>query len=97
MNAKLDSGASLKLYPHIITPTLVASCSFHVDLPIKMIFSKDPIRLRFSIRTREPVCDSTQFVRDVSTVQDYLERSKAIMEFFGKIGKALDEVAGFMN
>lgn len=97
MNARLDGSASLTLQPHILVPTLVADCAFHVDFPIRMIFSKNPLRLRFHLTAREPIGDPTEFVRNVSTVQDLLERSKKFNEIIGKIGPALKKIGAITN
>ena len=97
MQARLD-GLKLSVKPHcVLVPVMVADCSFHVDLPIRMIFSDQPIRFRFRLTAREPVGDPSEFVRNVSTVQDYAERSEKIMEIAGKIGSALHKLGTYTN
>lgn len=97
MNAKLDESARLTVQPHILVPSLVADCSFHVDFPIRIIFSKEPLRYRVHVRVREPIGDATEFVRNVSTVQDYLERNKAVMDIAQEIGNSMNKIGAITN
>lgn len=88
--------------PHlnVLVSSLTVRCRFDVKLPIRMIFSNAPIVFHYEVQITEPVGDPAEFVRNVSTVEDYLERSEVgerISAFTSKISDAMDELARFIN
>lgn len=93
---KVDTKASL----NILVSSFSVDCSFKIKLPIRMIFSNEDISFAYTVSVSEPIGDPAEFVRNVSTVQDYLERSEVgskIEEFTAKISDAIDKVAEFIN
>lgn len=85
---------------NIFVSSFQVDCSFQIKLPIRMIFSNDDLAYKYSISMSEPVGDPAEFIRNVSTVQDYLERSEfgeKIENFTAKIKEALGKIARFTN
>lgn len=82
---------------NILISTFPVECSFDIKLPIRMIFSNEDITLHYDIKITEPIGDPTEFVRNVSTVQDYLQRSPTITTYVAKIQEAMDKIARFIN
>ncbi len=85
---------------NVLVSSFPVECSFEIKLPIRMIFSNEDMVFRYSISVRQPVGDPAEFVRNVSTVQDYLDRSAVgakIQEYTSKIQQALDKLAQFIN
>lgn len=82
---------------NILISTFPVECSFDITLPIRMIFSNENITLKYQISVTQPVGDPTEFVRNVSTVQDYLQRSALINDYVAKIQEAMEKIARFIN
>lgn len=82
---------------NILVSSLQVSCEFDIQLPIRMIFSKENVKFHYKISTVEPIGDPSEFVRNVSLVKDLLERSAKAQEMYGKIKAALDQVGRFIN
>lgn len=96
------SDVEVEVTPHmnILVSSLSVRCSFVINLPIRMIFSNEPFRFRYEVTVSQPVGDPAEFVRNVSTVQDYLERSKIgekIETYTDKIRDAMEKLARFIN
>ncbi len=75
----------------------IIQCDYSVQLPIRMLFSEENFTVDFSVHVEQPVGDPAEFVRNVSLVQDYLERVEGYSEFTEKITKAIEPVANFLN
>lgn len=85
---------------NILVSSFPVKCSFDIKLPIRMIFSNESIKFHYEVQVTEPIGDPTEFVRNVSTVQDYLERSEfgeRIENFTGKIKEAMEKLGRFIN
>lgn len=82
---------------NILVSSLLVECEFDIELPIRMVFSKDKIKFHYTVSTVEPVGDPSEFVRNVSTAQDLLERSAGAQEIFGKVKSAMDTLGRFVN
>lgn len=82
---------------NILISSFPVECSFDVKLPIRMIFSNQDLTFKYSIGITEPIGDPAEFVRNVSTVQDYMERSEKIQKITGEITKAMQKLAKYTN
>lgn len=85
---------------NVLVSSFTVDCSFDVTLPIRMIFSNEPITFHYDVQVTEPIGDPSEFVRNVSTVQDYLERSEfgeKIEAFTSKIDEAMQKLGRFIN
>lgn len=93
------TGVQVKIEPkmNILVSSFPVECSFDIKLPIRMIFSNEDITFHYKISVTEPIGDPTEFVRNVSTVQDYMERNGTIMEYLAKIQEAMGKIARFIN
>ncbi len=93
------TNVSVKVEPrlNVLVSAIKVDCEFDIKLPIRMIFSKENFKLHYRISTYEPIGDPAEFVRNVSTVQDLIEKSKIASGIFGKVKAALDKVARFMT
>lgn len=91
-----------EIVPHmnVLVSSFPVQCSFDVYLPIRMLFSNEATKFHYEISVTEPIGDPAEFVRNVSTVQDYLERTefgKQIKNFTDKISDALDKLGQIVN
>lgn len=91
-----------EIVPHmnVLVSSFPVQCSFDVYLPIRMLFSNEATKFHYEISVTEPIGDPSEFVRNVSTVQDYLERTefgKEIKNFTDKISDALDKLGQIVN
>lgn len=91
--------ASISVTPklNVLVSSLRTSCEFDIELPVRMIFSEKSLKVHFSVGTVEPVGDPSEFVRNVSTVSDIMERNEEAMETFGKIKEAMNKLGRFIN
>lgn len=91
---------SIRPKMNVLVSSFPVECSFDITLPIRMVFSGETLRYHYSVSVTEPIGDPAEFVRNVSTVQDYLERVEwgdKISDFVEKLKGALDKLARFMN
>jgi hypothetical protein len=72
-------------------------CSFDIPLPIKMIFSNDNIKFSYSVCITTSIGDPSEFVRNVSTVGDIIERSEVATEVCTKIKSAMMKIGEWVN
>lgn len=82
---------------NVLVSAFPVNCEFKIRLPIRMIFSNEDLTFRYEVTIIEPIGDPTEFVRNVSTVQDYLERNATITEYLQKIQDAFAKIARFIN
>lgn len=82
---------------NVLVSAFPVECTFQITLPIRMIFSNEDLTFRYEVTVVQPIGDPTEFVRNVSTVQDYLDRSATISEYLGKIQEAFGKIARFIN
>lgn len=82
---------------NILVSSFPVQCSFDITLPIRLILPLETVTFHYEIAVTEPIGDPAEFVRNVSTVQDYVQRSGKIMEYVEKIQSAMDKIARFIN
>lgn len=82
---------------NILVSSLQVNCEFDIQLPIRMLFSKENLKFHYKISTVEPIGDPAEFVRNVSLVQDILDRNSKAQEMYGRIKNALDQLGRFIN
>lgn len=77
--------------------TLPVSCDFEVPMPIKMLFSDRRITFSYSVNVSASVGDPAEFIRNVSTVTDFLERNDRFTEFCGKVKEAMGKIGAYLG
>ena len=91
----------MRAYTAVNNSGLISSfqieCEFDIELPIRMIFSNENFKFHYSVSMTEPIGDSAEFVRNVSTIQDILERNESAAEIAGKFQELNDKIARFLN
>ena len=89
----------LSVDPHIymIISYVDVKCSYSVGFPIRMIFFDDTFDYDFTVHIRQPISDPAELLRNVSTVEDLIERSKVAQSFFEKLAPVLDKVKKYVN
>ena len=90
---------SVRATPHmfILVSSFQVECEFDIELPIRMLFAKENFRFHYAVSMTEPIGDPAEFVRNVSLVQDLLERNETVMEIAGKFQKAMQKLAKYLN
>ena len=86
---------TVKAEPHLnpLVSSLKVECDFNIKFPIRMIWSKDPLVAHYTVSVVEPVGDPAELVRNISMVQDIMERlevSEKVEAVFSKIKEAMD-------
>lgn len=81
----------------ILVSSFQVECEFDVVLPVRMIFAEENFKFHYAVSMTEPVGDPAEFVRNVSTVQDLLERSETVMNAAGKFKDAAQKLARYIN
>lgn len=85
---------------NVLISSFPVECSYEIQLPIRMIFARDAMKFRYTVQVMEPIGDPTEFVRNVSTVEDYLERvefGEGITNFVEKIKEAMEKLGWWMS
>lgn len=82
---------------NVLVSAFPVECKFKIQLPIRMIFSNEDLTFHYEVTVVQPIGDPAEFVRNVSTVQDYLERNATITEYLQKIQDAFAKIARFIN
>ena len=67
-----------------------AECSFEIPFPIRMIFSNEEIKLSYYVHVNASAGDPAEFIRNVSLVEDLVNRSDRFMKFCEKINSLWD-------
>lgn len=90
---------SVKVTPKmfILVSSFQVECEFDIVLPIRMIFSDQEFQFSYSVSMTEPIGDPAEFVRNVSTVQDILERNEKVDGAAGKFQESAKKIARFIN
>ena len=98
---QLDSGLFMGMKPKniqvspeykngFIYSTYSVYVKYDIVLPIRMLWSDENIKMQFSTYIDMPVSDTSEFIRNVDMVEDYLERSEAFQKFKETVTKAID-------
>lgn len=82
---------------NILVSSLFVECEYDIELPIRMIFSDEKIKFHYAVSMAEPIGDPSEFVRNVSTVQDLLERSEKAQGIFQDIKEGMEKLGRFVN
>ena len=81
----------------ILISNLSVSCSFEVPFPLRIPMTDQHLKSVCRLYESRQIGDPAEFMRNVSFVVDYLERSANIEEYTAKVDNALKKVAQFMN
>ena len=98
--APKNVNVSVNLHMNVLVSSFPVSCSFSVPFPIRLLFTGEALKFKYSLQTNAPISDPSEFVRNVAMVKDVLERSEAgqsVLEFGGKVKGAMAKVASFTN
>lgn len=82
---------------NILISSFPVECEFDIELPIGMIFTDERLKFSYSVCITTSVGDPAEFIRNVATVQDIVERNAKLTEMCGKIKEALDRVGAYTN
>lgn len=82
---------------NVLVSAFPVECAFKIQLPIRMIFSDEDLTFHYEVTVVQPIGDPAEFVRNVSTVQDYLERNATVTDYLQKIQDAFKKIARFIN
>ncbi len=83
-----------------IISTLEVQCDYDIELPLKLLFTNNNLKFRYSVHAVEPVGDSPEFVRNVHMVQNIVMRSKIggkVVKAEDQIDKMMDKIGTFTN
>lgn len=72
-------------------------CSFDIPFPVRMIFSGESVKFSYSVSMTAAIGDPSEFVRNVSTVSDIIERSETATEVCSKIKSAMMKIGEWIN
>lgn len=97
--AMSPANVSVNVQPkmNMLVSSLLVECEYDIELPIRMIFSNKKIKFHYEVGVTEPIGDPSEFVRNVSTVQDLLERSEKAQAVFQEIKKGMEKLGRFVN
>ena len=76
---------------------LTIDCEFTVPLPIRFIFSDEDMGFSYTVTANASVGDPAEFIRNVSVVTDFLERSSAFTEFCGKVKECMQKIGAYIG
>lgn len=82
---------------NIFVSTVKVKCSFEVPFPIRMIFSQTQIKFKYTIEVMEPIGDPAEFIRNVTTVGDIIERNEAISNFVAEFKDKANKIGVYIN
>ena len=90
---------SVKVTPKmfILISSFQVECEFDIVLPVRMLFSDEDLKFHYSVSMTEPVGDPSEFVRNISTIQDILERNEKAASIAEKFKEATKKIARFIN
>ncbi len=97
MQVQLDKNPEINAANYFIINFVDCSVKYSVGFPIRMIFSGTEFRLKRSTTIRQPISDPAEFIRNVSTIQDWLERSSYWEKFNETIGNITEKVKPFID
>ena len=97
MQVQLEGAPKIEAANYFIVNYVDCSVKYSVGFPIRMIFTGTEFRLRRNTTIRQPVSDPAEFIRNVSTIQDWLERSKYWEKFSKKMGEIQEKLKPFIN
>lgn len=81
----------------ILISSFQVECEFDIVMPIRMIFSNENFKFHYKVSMTQPIGDPAELVRNVSTIQDILERNETVMEVAKKFQDALKKLAKYIN
>ena len=97
MQVQLEKNPAIKAANYFIVNYVDCSVKYSVGFPIKMIFTGTEFRLKRDIKIRQPISDPAELLRNVSTIQDWLERRAYWEKFTGKMDEIKDKLNPFIN
>lgn len=83
-----------------IYSTFTVDVEYKIMLPVRMLGSKDYYYLTFNTHISMPVSDTTELIRNVDMVEDYLEQlgvMEKVDEFTSKITEAVTKAKEWMS
>lgn len=90
---------SVKVTPKmfVLISSFQVECEFDIVLPIRMIFSNKDFKFHYTVSMTQPIGDPAEFVRNVSMIQDILERSEIVSKTAKSFKDINDKIARFLN
>lgn len=93
------SEVSVEITPqlNVFVSNVTVKCEFQVRLPIRMFFVGDWVAFHYSVELKEPIGDPSEFIRNVSTVSDLLERNQQIVDFVTNLKEKAKKIGVYIN
>ncbi len=83
-----DIQVETKFHNGFIYSTFAVHARYRIRLPIRLLGADDFIYIDLWSRSEMPVSDSTEFIRNIDMVEDYMQRTGATAELEEAIAKA---------
>lgn len=80
----------IKFNNAVIYSTLSANVDYKIELPIKMIGENKRFGANLSVNMEMPISDTTEFMRNLDLVEDYMQRSKTVAKLQEALSKAIE-------
>lgn len=87
---------SVKYKSHFIYATFSVDVTYKILIPVRMLGQKDYPKLTMTSHMSVPVSDTTEMIRNVDMIWDYMERT-GLAEKVSAVGGKLEEVLGKVN
>lgn len=87
-------GPTVKYNKGFLCASLTVEVSYKIKIPVKLLGAEDFNFMQLSSRMEIPVSDTTEMIRNVDMIWDYMERSgisKKVNDFSEKLSGALEK------
>ena len=93
------TNVDVSVEPHInpLVSSLPVTCEFDVPLPIRMIFTNNPIQFSYVVKTTASVGDPAEFIRNVAIVKDVVERSEQMTKFCQDVKSGMEKIGAYLG
>lgn len=81
------SGLKVQFQNKFISSSFSIDLQYKIVMPIRLLWEDDYLELRLSSHTELPVSDTTEFMRNVNMVEDYMERYGIVDEIKKMVSK----------
>lgn len=88
---------SIKPENYFLVSYVHLKCNYEIELPIRMLFTKEPFKFNYTITITQPVGDSAEFVRNVGLVVDIMQRNETIMQACQKLAEGMKKLSKYLN
>lgn len=82
---------------YLLFSSLEVECEFEIELPLRMIFSSKNFSFHYTVSVVQSIGDPAELIRNVSTVQDIIERNETASELASKFTEVTEKLARIIN